>query len=70
MLGVVSVPEPVRVVLEIQRTRRTISGQVAVDGAQASGFYGWLELIDELERASDLTTRGEGNDPLRDEREQ
>jgi hypothetical protein len=43
----------VRVVLEIRRTRRTISGSLAVDGAPANGFYGWLELIDELERAAD-----------------
>jgi hypothetical protein len=49
----VSLQEPVRVVLEIRRTHRTITGQLAVDGAPASGFYGWLELIDELGRASD-----------------
>jgi len=40
------------VVLEIERGRHTIRGRVAIDGAPASGFYGWLELIDELERAS------------------
>ena len=49
--------EPVRVVLEIRRTRPTVSGQLAVDGAPASGFYGWLELIDELERAAHLPSR-------------
>ena len=39
-------------VLEIRRTRPTVSGQLALDGAPASGFHGWLELIDELERAA------------------
>jgi hypothetical protein len=27
-------------------------GQLAVDGAPASAFYGWLGLIDELRRAA------------------
>ena len=45
-------PEPVRIVLEIERGGRTIEGRVAIDGAPESGFHGWLELIDELERAS------------------
>ncbi len=57
MLGVVSIQEPVRVVLEIQRTTRTIHGQIAVDGAAPSGFFGWLELIDELERAASCGER-------------
>jgi len=56
----VSAPEPVRVMLEIERGQRTISGWVAIDGAPASGFYGWLELIDQLERAS---TRSGGRAP-------
>lgn len=47
-----SAQEPVRVVLEIQRAPQTISGQVTVEGAPASDFYGWLELIDELQRVS------------------
>jgi hypothetical protein len=45
---------PVRVVLDIDRAERTISGRLAVDGAPASGFYGWLELIDELGRVAAL----------------
>jgi hypothetical protein len=44
--------EPVQVVLEIERGQGTIRGRLAIDGAPASGFYGWLELVDELERAS------------------
>ena len=45
-----SVQVPVRVVLDITRTPSTICGQLAVDGVSASCFYGWLELIDALER--------------------
>jgi hypothetical protein len=62
-LGVVSVQEPVRVVLEIRRTRRTISRELAVDGAPARGFYGWLELIDDLERASGPQSPDAGSCP-------
>lgn len=50
-LVTVIVQKPVRVALEINRTRSTISGQLAVDGAPAHGFYGWLELLDQLGRA-------------------
>jgi hypothetical protein len=42
---------PVRVVVELERTGSTISGEVAVAGAPAAAFFGWLELIDRLERA-------------------
>jgi hypothetical protein len=45
-----NVPERVRVVLEIERTDRAISGQLVPDGAGAIDFYGWLELIDGIER--------------------
>lgn len=45
-------PDPVRVTVEIESTVETISGKVSVDGAPASAFYGWLELIDKLERAA------------------
>lgn len=44
--------QSVRVLVEIRRTGQTISGQVAVDGASPSDFFGWLELIDRLERAA------------------
>lgn len=47
-----SVPEPVHVVLDIERTEDTISGHVAAEDAPASGFFGWLELLDRLERAA------------------
>jgi hypothetical protein len=51
-LRVVSVPDPVHVVLDIERTDGTVSGQVAVEGAHPASFYGWLELIHRLECAA------------------
>lgn len=50
-------------VLEIRRTQATVSGRLAVDGAPASGFYGWLELIDELDRAWVPQSLEEGSCP-------
>lgn len=44
--------KPVRVVVEIEASADTISGRMSVGGAPASQFYGWLELIDRLERAA------------------
>jgi hypothetical protein len=61
---------PVQVVVELERTGSTISGQMAVAGAPATGFFGWLELIDHLERAvprrSDKRHAGDRSDPGRD----
>ena len=51
---------PVQVVVELERTGSTISGHVAVAGAPPTEFFGWLELIDRLERAS----VGAGQAPL------
>jgi hypothetical protein len=48
----VSAQWPVRVVLDVTQETGTISGRLAVDGAPASLFYGWLELIDALERVA------------------
>jgi hypothetical protein len=45
--------EPVHVVLDLEHTDGTISGQLSVDGDQPARFHGWLELIDRLERAAD-----------------
>ncbi len=41
----------VHVTVEIERTAATVSGQTAVEHAAAVEFYGWLELIDQLEGA-------------------
>jgi hypothetical protein len=43
----------IRVVLDIERDERTISGELAVEGTPSKAFFGWLELIDWLERAAD-----------------
>jgi hypothetical protein len=48
----VSSAERIRAVIEIERGERTISGQVAINDTPATGFFGWLELIDLLERAA------------------
>jgi hypothetical protein len=45
--------QSVRVMLEIQHTGNTVSGRVAVEGSSPTDFFGWLELIDRLERASE-----------------
>ncbi|HTU84858.1 MAG TPA: hypothetical protein VMF57_04745 [Solirubrobacteraceae bacterium] len=50
--------QPVRVLVEIRHTGKTISGQVAVEGASPSDFFGWLELIDRLEHAAEGSGRG------------
>ena len=47
--------EPVRVVLELEheRDQPTISGRIAVNDNPECDFYGWLELIRQLQRATD-----------------
>jgi hypothetical protein len=56
-----STPETVRVTVEIARSSDTITGQIAVEGASATSFFGWLDLIDRLERAAGL--RGSEQSP-------
>jgi hypothetical protein len=41
----------VKVVIDLQRCVETISGEISVDGGGTTAFFGWLELIDRLERA-------------------
>ena len=69
IVAVVIAPDPARIVLEIERGGRTIHGRVAVDGGPVSGFHGWLELIDELERActhsSGRTAAEQGSEPVK-----
>jgi hypothetical protein len=64
MLASVGTAERIRAVIEIERAERTISGQVMINGAPARGFFGWLELIDLLERATSPSAapRGAGED--------
>jgi hypothetical protein len=40
-------------VLELEHNGHTISGRIVVDDAAQSDFYGWLGLIERLERATD-----------------
>jgi hypothetical protein len=47
-----SVPSRVHVSLDLELTEGTIGGQMAVDSGPPSEFFGWLELIDRLQRAS------------------
>jgi hypothetical protein len=49
----VNAPSPVRLRLEIEQEEGTISGRVTVEGADANAFFGWLELISQIERAID-----------------
>jgi hypothetical protein len=44
--------EPVRVVLELTDSEHTISGRITVDDTPRGDFYGWLELIGRLQRAT------------------
>jgi len=48
----VAASQPVRVMVEIDKGAETISGRITVGGAPSGTFYGWLELIDRLERAT------------------
>ena len=50
MLTAMSVQQPVRVLVEVQQTGGTIHGQVAVGGSTSTRFYGWLAVIDEIDR--------------------
>ena len=38
--------------LEIARSADTVSGRLAVDDGSTTEFYGWLELIGQLDRAT------------------
>jgi hypothetical protein len=59
------VMEPVQVVVEMEPTGKTISGRISVEDAPPCGFFGWLELIDCLERAaSERAVARAGRKPL------
>jgi hypothetical protein len=47
-------------VVELRRAEETVAGTVSVAGAEATGFYGWLELIGLLERAASGQVRVDG----------
>jgi hypothetical protein len=54
---------PAQVLIEISRIEDTIGGQISVEGAPATDFFGWLELIDRLERAASAATPTSAEDP-------
>jgi hypothetical protein len=43
----------VEVIVQIGHSDGTVSGQVTAPGAPGAEFFGWLELMDRLERALD-----------------
>ncbi len=43
---------PVRLSIELVRAGDTVRGQIAVEGSRPEEFFGWLELIDRITRAS------------------
>ncbi|HLY48312.1 MAG TPA: hypothetical protein VKR21_03880 [Solirubrobacteraceae bacterium] len=43
---------PVEVVLEMEPTGSTIRGRIWIANEPPAGFFGWLELIDRLDRAA------------------
>jgi hypothetical protein len=47
--------------VEIERTAATVSGQTRVGPSAAAEFYGWLELIDQLEGALGQPSAGASN---------
>jgi hypothetical protein len=63
-LGGMAQAAPVQVAIEIEQTEGTIRGWLAVDGRPRSGFFGWLELLELLGRASDGRPIGYETDPM------
>jgi hypothetical protein len=43
--------EPLQVVVDLEQTEETVKGQITIAGAASTAFFGWLELIDRLDRA-------------------
>ena len=56
-LVVVKTVEPVHVVLDLAHEDGTVRGQLSIGGGEPMSFHGWLELIDRLERATNLGER-------------
>ena len=42
--------EPLQVVVDLEQTDETVRGHITVAGAASTEFFGWLELIDRLDR--------------------
>ena len=50
-LTAMSHSEPLQVVVDLEQTAETVKGQITIAGAATTEFFGWLELIDRLDRA-------------------
>jgi hypothetical protein len=55
----------VKVVIDLERCGQTIGGDITVAGQGTAAFFGWLELIDRVERAIEefASPGGAGVDP-------
>ena len=42
----------IEVIVEIEYTSETVCGQIRIADRSTTAFFGWLELIDQLERAA------------------
>jgi hypothetical protein len=51
-LAVMGIESAIEVVVEIEYTSETICGQIRIADRSPTTFFGWLELIDQLERAA------------------
>jgi hypothetical protein len=50
-LPAMSTGEPLQVVVDLEQTDETVKGHITVEGTATTAFFGWLELIDRLDRA-------------------
>jgi hypothetical protein len=50
-LVAMSTSKPLQVVVDLEQTDETVKGHITVAGAPTTAFFGWLELIDRLDRA-------------------
>jgi hypothetical protein len=50
----------VEVIVQIGHSDGTVTGQVTAPGAPGADFFGWLELMDRLERAVDRQEATDG----------
>jgi hypothetical protein len=46
-----------RVIVDIERSATTVTGQITAGDVTPVDFFGWLELIDRLARAADTPQR-------------
>jgi hypothetical protein len=49
-----------RVIVDIERSATTVSGQITIGEVTPVEFFGWIELIDRLDRAAGAPASGIG----------